>query len=50
LVEGLVRRQIQTVEARMRLGELRLFSGLLDREATGSVGTLEIFETVDGDT
>ena len=50
LVEGLVRRQIQTVEARMRLGQLRLFAGLLDREATGSIGTLEIFETVDGDT
>jgi hypothetical protein len=47
---GLVRRQIQTVEARMRLGELRLFAGLLDSEATGSVGTLEILETVDGDT
>jgi hypothetical protein len=50
LVERLVRRQIQAVEARMRLGELRLFARLLDREATGSVGTLEIFETVDGDT
>jgi hypothetical protein len=50
LVERLVRRQIQTIEARMRLGELRLFAGLLDREATGSVGTLEIFEAVDGDT
>jgi hypothetical protein len=47
---GLVRRQIQTVEARMRLGELRLLAGLLDREATGSVGSLEILETVDGDT
>jgi len=47
---GLVGRQIQAVEARMRLGELRFFARLLDREATGSVGTLEILETVDGDT
>ena len=49
-VVGLVRRQIQTVEARVRLGELRLFARLFDREATGSVGTLKIFEPVDGDT
>ena len=49
-VVGLVRRQVQTVEARMRLGELGFFAGLLDREATGSVGSLKILETVDGDT
>lgn len=34
----------------MRLGQLRLLTGLLDREAAGAVGALQVLEAVDGDT
>jgi hypothetical protein len=34
----------------VRLGELSLLAGLFDSEATRAVGTLQILETVDGNT
>lgn len=49
-VEGLVRREVESVEASVRLGQLALLAGLLDREATRAIGTLEVLEAVDGDT
>lgn len=33
----------------MRLGELGFLAGLLDGEAAGAVGALQVLETVDGD-
>jgi len=45
---GLVRWQIQAVEARVTLRQGGLVLGLLDGESTRSVTALEILETVDG--
>lgn len=48
-VVALVRRQVEAVEARVGLGQLALLAGLLDREAAGPVGPLQVLEAVDGD-
>ena len=48
-IEALIRRQVQSIEASVRLGQLGLLSRLLDREAAGAVGALEVLEAVDGD-
>ena len=49
-VESLVRWQVEPVEARVTLRQLRLLARLLDSEATRSIGALQILEAVDGDT
>ena len=45
-----IRRQIQPVETSMRLRQLSLLSGLLNREASRPIRALQVLETVDGDT
>lgn len=49
-VVGLVRRQIQTVEAGVRLRQSHRVTRLLDGEPSGAIRTLQILEAVDGDT
>lgn len=52
LVEGvvaLVRRQVETVEASVGFRELRFLARLLDREAAGAIGALQVLEAVDRD-
>lgn len=49
-VVGLVRGQVEAVEASVGLGEGVGVARFLDREASGSVGSLKVFESVDGDT
>ena len=44
----LVRRQIDPVEARVALGQLRWVALFLDREAARAVRALEVLEPVDG--
>ena len=46
----LVGRQIYAVEASVRLRQLARVARLLDREATRTVGALQVLESVDGNT
>lgn len=45
-----VRRQVDTVEAGVTLGQLRDLACLFDREAARTIGALQVLEAVDRDT